>query len=413
MVRAAYATIGRSGIGGATNQIDQAGYDNFVNALQTGAIKPADFASTFQGAVDRYITDNPNDPYTKYVQGYLGLPATTLAPVTTLAPTTTAVGIATLTTTPAPTTTAAPVTTSAPLNLNNGTYLTSTGNIVDSEGTQIRSTGSTATATLTNQILSQNLTSQWSGQGKGSAQANAADMASILAGIGITDIRQFGEVPVYAAAQEIGKTYNGQTVRTQYNEDGTSKNYIYRGTGQYDENGSEISEVVDVPKDAKLETIYGIPADGGEYGSYLEPVDSSKLIAKDGKLVFDTGQKTFGNKVTGQAVPNTYSERQTGNAFGGTFDGSGNTGYRVQFAADGTPIFYTTKASSNDLANLLSDLGPIGQIGIALATGGLSIPQQIAAQFAIKMLSGADLESAIKGAAASFVGSQIPGLDAM
>ena len=102
LVRAGYATIGRTGIGGATNQIDEAGYNNFVNLLKSGAISPADYAATFQGAVDRYITNNPNDPYTKYVQEYLGLPTTTLAP------TTTAVGIATLTTTPAPTTTAAP-----------------------------------------------------------------------------------------------------------------------------------------------------------------------------------------------------------------------------------------------------------------------------------------------------------------
>jgi hypothetical protein len=313
----------------------------------------------------------------------------------------------------ATTATTAAVDLSKAVDLNNGTFLTTTGAIVDSEGTTVKDTGSAATATLTQQILSQNLTDKWTGEGKGTAQANAADMAGILSGIGITDIKQFGEVPVYSGVEEIGKTYNGQTVRTQYNEDGTSINYIYKGSGQYDQDGNEISTVVEVPKDAKLETLYGIPADGGEYGSYLEPVDSSKLIAKDGKLVVDTGQKTFGNKVTGQAVPNTYSERQTGNAFGGTFDGSGNTGYRVQFTPDGTPIFYTTYATSNDLAILMQDLGPIGQIGLALATGGLSIPQQIAAQLAVNVLSGKDIGDAIKSAAISFAGAQIPGMDFM
>ena len=112
-----------------------------------------------------------------------------------------------------------------------------------------------AAANIKGQILSQGTTDKWTGEGKGSAEANAADMANILAGIGITDITQFGQLP-------------------------------------------------------------------------------------DG---------SFGNKLTGQPVPNTYSERQTGNAFGGTFAGKGNTGYRVEMAPNGTPIFYTTGASSSDV----------------------------------------------------------------
>jgi hypothetical protein len=63
-------------------------------------------------------------------------------------------------------------------------------------------------------------------------------------------------------------------------------------------------------------------------------------------------EQTFGNKLTGQAVPNTYSERQTGNFFGGTFEGKGNTGYGVQFDSQGNPIFYTQGASSSDIGNI-------------------------------------------------------------
>ena len=47
------------------------------------------------------------------------------------------------------------------------------------------------------------------------------------------------------------------------------------------------------------------------------------------------------------------------------------------------------------------------------ATGGLSIPQQIAAQMAISVLSGNDIGDAIKNAAVSYVGAQIPGMDFM
>lgn len=264
---------------------------------------------------------------------------------------------------------------------------------------------------LASQILGQGLTSQWKGQGHGSAEANARDMAKIMADTGITDIKQFGKVPVYEQVQEIGKSFNGQIVRTGIDEyTGQTFSYIVKPSGQYDQDGGEISTIVEVPKNAKLETVYGQFVGGDD--SYAA-VDPSKLKTINGQLVVDTGQTSFGNKATGQAVANTYSERQTGNAFGGTFAGDGNTGYRVQFTNDGTPIFYTTYASSNDLANLLADLGPIGQIGLAIATGGLSIPQQIAAQMAIQVLSGVDLDDAIKNAAVSFAVAQIPGTDIM
>jgi hypothetical protein len=145
---------------------------------------------------------------------------------------------------------------------------------------------------LTQQILGQGTADKWTGEGKGSAQANAADMAKILAGIGITDINQFGQI-----TKQVPVTYT-------------------------DENGTS----------------------------------------------YDTGQTqtvtTYGNKVTGQEVPNTYSERQTGNAFGGTFAGKGNTGYRVEMAPNGTPIFYTTGASSSDADQWM----PIVQLALA-ATG--------------------------------------------
>jgi hypothetical protein len=128
---------------------------------------------------------------------------------------------------------------------------------------------------LKQQILSQGTTDKWTGQGFGSAESNAADMARILAGIGITDVNQFGKLP-------------------------------------------------------------------------------------DG---------SFGNKVTGQTVPNTYSERQTGNAWGGTFEGKGNTGYRVEFDAQGKPLFFTTGASSSDVPSWVGPALAIG--GLAFGLGGL------------------------------------------
>ena len=259
------------------------------------------------------------------------------------------------------------------------------------------------------QILGQGITSKWSGEGFGSAEANAADMAKIMAGIGITDIKQFGKVPILEQAV-VKQGYNGQPA--QQDEDGNY--FIVQPSGEYDSEGNQISTRVNVDP-SKLEKTYGFYENviGSEdSATTFVAVDPSKVITKDGVPMVQTGT-TFGNKETGQAVPNTYSERQQGNFFGGTFAGKGNTGYGVQFDAQGNPIFYTQGASSNDLANIMKDLGPIGQIGLAIATGGLSIPQQIAANMAIQVLSGKDIGDAIKSAAISFAGSQIPGMDFM
>jgi hypothetical protein len=157
---------------------------------------------------------------------------------------------------------------------------------------------------LANQILAQGTTSQWSGQGMGSAEANARDMAKIMSGIGITDINQFGL---------IDKPYDAQVT-----PDG-------RG-GYRDMEGRPVD-----PSTVSSEQI------SGEAGT-------------DTIYTTRTTTQGYGNKETGQEVPMTYSERQTGNAWGGTFEGSGNTGYRVQFTPDGKPLFYTTGASSSDVA---------------------------------------------------------------
>jgi len=192
---------------------------------------------------------------------------------------------------------------------------------------------------LANQILGQGTTSQWTGQGMGSAEANARDMARIMAGIGITDINQFGL---------IDKPYDAQV-----NPDG-------RG-GFVDMQGNPVD-----PATVTAEQI------SGESGT-------------DTIYTTRTTTKAYGNKETGQEVPITYSERQQGNAWGGTFEGSGNTGYRVNFTPEGKPIFYTTGASSSDVgfyapiiaAALTPILGPaasalLGPAASTLATSALT-----------------------------------------
>lgn len=167
---------------------------------------------------------------------------------------------------------------------------------------------------LSKQILGQNLTGKWSGEGYGSAEKNAADMAKILSGIGVNDIKDFGKIPQYATQQ----TYQGQPVGTDEN----GNPYITVPGGGTDDYGNQemVRQNIDDPSQIKTEQI-------------------------------QTGT-AYGNKKTGQIVPNTYSERQTGNFWGGTFEGKGNTGYGVQFDEQGNPYFYTQGASSSDIGKI-------------------------------------------------------------
>jgi hypothetical protein len=221
---------------------------------------------------------------------------------------------------------------------------------------------------LIQQILASSNTAKWKGEGFGSAEANAADMAKLLNEIGITDIKQFGLI--------------NKTVDEEVQPDGQG--------GFIDSKGRPVD-----PKLVKEESQSG---ESNDRVFYTAPTGTTQA---------------YGNKVTGQEIGNSYGERQNENAWGGTYTGEGNTAYRVYIDAQGNPQFYTTAASSNDLANLMQDFGPIGQIGLAIATGGLSIPQQIAANFALQVLSGKDIGDAMKGAAASYAMSKLPGMDVM
>jgi hypothetical protein len=202
----------------------------------------------------------------------------------------------------------------------------------------------------------------YQGEGLGSIDANTMEMARILASTGVTDIKDFGKF-----------------TKTGINETVTSD-----GKGGFvDQRGN--------PVDPKLVTsqLAG-ESEGGYYTEYIAPVGT---------------QEVFGNKVTQTAVPNTYSERQTGDAFGGTFAGKGNTGYRVQFNDEGAPVFYTTGASSNDLVNMFADNPLLGKVATAAAAyfGG---PAGVAA---LQAAMGKGVGDIAKSALLTYVGGQIAG----
>lgn len=218
---------------------------------------------------------------------------------------------------------------------------------------------------LVDQILSSSDSSKWQGEGRGSAQLNAAGMAELLASIGVTDIKDFGQVAKYKKLE----TQTGPDGKPVY---GTTETRLIGGA------------------DGEAETVFN-------------PVDQSKVVMKNGVPMLDTGEKTYGNKVTGQAVANTYGERQTGNAFGGTYAGKGNTGYRVQFDDQGNPHFYTTGASSNSLVTEFAD-NPLLAAAANMAAAYFGGPAAVAA---LQAAQGKNIEDIAKAAAMSWAGGQI------
>lgn len=288
------------------------------------------------------------------------------------------------------------------IQIPTGEYLDTTTHRVYSTVDQVPTPAAPAYDALTQQILGQGTTSKWSGEGWGSAEANAADMAKILSGIGITDIKQFGQLPTYQNL-ETRYTYNGQPAKQ--NPDGSFTTQVF---SRYNRDGEPVYNTQSVPAN-QVQKQYGTTQTQyygqGDSNTSFVPVDSSKVVMQNGQPVLQTGT-TYGNKVTGQVVPNTYSERQTGNAWGGTFAGSGNTGYRVQFDAQGNPYFYTTSASSNDLANLLGDspiLNFAANVGAAVFGGPLGTA-------ALQLAQGNDLGDTAKAALLTYVGQQVSGL---
>jgi SWI/SNF-related matrix-associated actin-dependent regulator 1 of chromatin subfamily A len=151
---------------------------------------------------------------------------------------------------------------------------------------------------ITQQILAQGVSSKWKGEGKGSAEANARDMARIIADTGATDINQFGKVTKTVDAAVIPQ-YE-QTV-TGYDNEG-NQIVDQKIIGYTDQNGNAI--------DASL-----VKSEFAQVGSGDNTTYETVYVAPVGK------EEVFGNKLTGQEVASTYGERQQGNAFGGTFEG--------------------------------------------------------------------------------------------
>jgi len=66
IVNKAYETLGRTGVGTATNQIDQAGQNYFLDKLASGQLTPSTFNQEFYKTVGDYYKQNPTNALTQY-----------------------------------------------------------------------------------------------------------------------------------------------------------------------------------------------------------------------------------------------------------------------------------------------------------------------------------------------------------
>jgi len=206
---------------------------------------------------------------------------------------------------------------------------------------------------LTQQILGQNTSSKWTGEGFGSAQANANFMAKLLDNAGITNINQFGQTPVYTPVETIGYTLNGTPVHKLSNSTDNTDWYYSNRDGDW----------VNInPKEAaNIKPVYGETAET-ESGTVAAPLpDQSKVTMVNGVPSIQSGTNYI-NKVTGQVVGKDDLDWSGQNLWAGTYAGEGKTGYGVQFDAQGNPYFYTQYGG---------DTSDIGQIAPLLSMASL------------------------------------------
>jgi len=229
------------------------------------------------------------------------------------------------------------------------------------------------------QILAQGTTSKWTGQGFGSADANAEAMAKNLVASGVKDIN---DVALVDKKVDVAVTPIYETVDTGgYDENGPI--IIQKIVGYTDAQGNKVDASL-----VKTETDYG-----GESGNmttnYTAPIGTQKVI---------------GNKLTGEALIKDYSEDdKIGDMFSGTYAGSGNTAFRTAFTDDGKPIFYTTGHSSNDLVKMFADDPFLGKVA-TLAASYFGGPAGVAALQAAMGKSGKGI---VTGALLSYAGGEL------
>lgn len=110
-------------------------------------------------------------------------------------------------------------------------------------------------------------------------------------------------------------------------------------------------------------------------------------------------------------TPNVYSfttsNQKAGGHISGIIGANFETGKYAPITNAAIQTGYTPGSPGGWIKNTLNDIGPLGNIALAIATGGMSIPAQLAAQAALNMAKGQDFEDALINAGVAVGGSQL------
>ena len=244
---------------------------------------------------------------------------------------------------------------------------------------------------ITKQILSQNTTAKWKGEGCGSAEKNAAEMAKQLAASGVTDINQVGQKKVtmpgqstfdeqgnetisqdYTVTQIVNKA-TGLPLINDYGERGTGNAWsgTYTGDGNtafrvnFDAKGNPIfyttaassNDLVNILGDDPI--LNAIAQIGAAY--FGGPAGTAALQAAMGKNAEDIAKSAFLSYVGGQVTQGLSSGDSVTNVLGQTgadltqslVDTFGETGANIIAKTAGQ--FVTSEGQLDPLQVLLSN----------------------------------------------------------
>ena len=163
--------------------------------------------------------------------------------------------------------------------------------------------------------------------------------------------------PVYegGAVKRNGKFYIDEITDFQYDPETTAQYPIYSSR---EVDPSKVKLIGYRTPDEQVYVSSGTEAAGQtetKAGTFVS-LDKVGTLRTDERgntfAMMPTGQTGIINKATGKPLVSEYGERATGNMWSGTYTGSGNTGYGVQFDKNGSPIFYTQGASSSDIGDI-------------------------------------------------------------
>lgn len=185
----------------------------------------------------------------------------------------------------------------------------------------------------------------------------------------------------------------------------THGNFRYIGYGADPEGNNPIG-YVKVPKASSAyrtpESISSNPVfqdvnaySSGQLGRIVDAINSGEYKITDDKSQMVTPYGSYALRPLGNGLYDIPIGARSGsyNVAIGVND-KGEAQFDKKFL-DAGAIRYQGGSSGSFLQNFVQDAGPLGNIALAVATGGASIPTQIAAQTAYNMVGGADFEDAL------------------